>query len=242
MKKIFFSILFLTTVVLVYGQTEILRQPGMPGQGRPGQNQQPRKDSSGFEQRDDLKDSITISYRYMDALRRYSLDSSVNDNDKYFPVPSTFQYLGNNGAAAFPLVFAPNVKTGWDAGFHAYDVYRFTVEGTRFYKTTRPFSLLGYQLASGKEQNVQAQHTQNIKPNFNAGFDYRLINAPGFFVNQNNNHNNIRFFANYQGKRKRYNSFFVLLNNTIRADGQGRIPPEMPKATILFQVISSGGR
>ena len=75
----------------------------------------------------------------------------------------------------------------------------------------------------GKEQMVQAQHTQNIKPNFNAGFDYRLINAPGFFVNQNNNHNNVRLFANYQGKRKRYNSFLVLLNNTIRASENGGI-------------------
>lgn len=225
MKKIFFSILLLSTVVLAHGQEEVIR-PGNPAMrpGRQGQNPQAaKKDSSGFQQRDDLKDSITISYRYMDAIRRYTLDSSVNDIDKYFPVPATFQYLGNNGAAAVPLIFSPNDKAGWDAGFHAYDVYRFTLEGTKFYKTTRPFSFLGYQLASGKEQMVQAQHTQNIKPNFNAGFDYRLINAPGFFVNHNNNHNNVRFFANYQGKRKRYNSFFVLLNNTIRASENGGI-------------------
>src|SRR6187401_3323715 len=134
MKKIFFSILFLTTVVLVYGQREIIKQPGS-GQGRPGQVAQ--KDSSGFQQRDDLKDSITISYRYMEALRRYTLDSSVNDFDKYFPVPASYQYLGNNGSASFPLIFTPNAKAGWDAGFHAFDVYRYTLEGTKFYKTTR---------------------------------------------------------------------------------------------------------
>ncbi|HSN60524.1 MAG TPA: putative porin, partial [Ferruginibacter sp.] len=135
----------------------------------------------------------------------------------------SYQYLGNNGAAAFPLIFTPFAKAGWDAGFHAYDIYKFTLEETKFYKTTRPFSLLGYQLASGKEQMILAQHTQNIKPTFNAGFDYRLINAPGLFINQNNNHNNVRFFANYQGKRKRYNSYLVMLSNTIRASENGGI-------------------
>ena len=224
MKKIFFSILFLVAVVFVYGQADVLNPLRKVGgrSGVPGQNTS-KKDTSGFEQRDDAKDSITISFRYLDAIRRYTLDSSVNNIDKYFPVPTAYQYLGNNGAAAFPLIFAPNAKAGWDAGFHAYDVYRFTLEETRFYKTTRPFSLLGYQLAAGKEQMLQAQHTQNIKPNFNAGFDYRLINAPGFFINQNNNHNNVRFFSNYQGKRKRYNSFLVLIGNTIRASENGGI-------------------
>lgn len=186
--------------------------------GRTGQ-----KDTTGFQQRDDLKDSITISYRYMDELRRYNIDSSVNDFDKYFPVPTSYLYMGNNGAAAVPIIFSPFTKAGWDAGFHSFDVYRFKLEETKFYKTTRPFSLIGYQLAAGKEQMVMAQHTQNIKPNFNAGFDYRLVNAPGFFVNQNNNHNNVRFFANYQGKRKRYNSFLVVMNNTIRASENGGI-------------------
>lgn len=176
-----------------------------------------------FQQRDDLADSITISYRYMDELRRYTIDSTVNDFDTYFPVPSRYMYLGNNGSAATSLVFSPFTKAGFDQGFHAFDVYRFKLEETKFYKTTRPFSMIGYQLAAGKEQMVMAQHTQNIKPNFNAGFDYRLINAPGLFVNQNNNHNNARFFANYQGKRKRYNSFLVLVNNTIRASENGGI-------------------
>lgn len=182
-----------------------------------------KSDTTGFEQRDDLKDSITISYRYLDATRRYTLDSAVNDFNKYYPVPASYQYLGNNGSAAYPLIFVPFSKAGFDAGFHAFDVYKFTLEETKFYKTTRPFSLLGYQLASGKEQMIQAQHTQNVKPNFNVGFDYRLINAPGFFINQNNNHNNVRLFANYQGKKKRYNSYFVLLSNTIRASENGGI-------------------
>ncbi|RYY70973.1 MAG: hypothetical protein EOO13_04775 [Chitinophagaceae bacterium] len=224
MNKIIVTLLFLVSTMQSFAQQPVFQQGGRSGIAN-RINPQPKADTSGagFQQRDDLKDSITISYRYMDALRRYTIDSSVNDFDKYFPIPSNYLYMGNNGAAATPLIFQPFTKAGWDAGFHAFDVYRFKLEETRFYKTTRPFSMIGYQLAAGKEQMVLAQHTQNIKPNFNAGFDYRLINAPGLFANQNNNHNNARFFANYQGKRKRYNSFLVIQNNTIRASENGGI-------------------
>jgi hypothetical protein len=222
MKKVFFGIIFFGLVNTAYAQEDPM--PVTRGNTTiTNRNIVQKKDSTGFQQRDDLKDSITISYRYLDAIKRYSLDSAVNDFDKYFSVPSSYQYLGNNGAAAFPLIYKPFDKAGWDAGFHAFDIYKFTIEETKFYKTTRPFSLLGYQLASGKEQMIQAQHTQNIKPNFNAGFDYRLINAPGLFINQNNNHNNVRFFSSYQGKKKRYNAYFVLVSNTIRASENGGI-------------------
>ena len=224
MKSVFLSILLFITHCVLAQDPRLGRLGNRNTSGLPNQrNTVQKKDTTGFQQRDDLKDSITISYRYLDAIKRYPLDSSVNNFDTYYPVPASYQYLGNNGAAAFPLIFTPFAKAGWDAGFHAYDIYKFTLEETKFYKTTRPFSLLGYQLASGKEQMILAQHTQNIKPTFNAGFDYRLINAPGFFINQNNNHNNVRFFSSYQGKKKRYNAWFVVLSNTIRASENGGI-------------------
>lgn len=222
-----FSLLIFFSLIALLGYAQI------PDDMRPVQeansgviNRQPinqNKDTSGFQRRDDLKDSITISYRYLDELKRYTIDSSVNDFDTYYPVPTNYQYLGNNGAAAYPLIFKPNDQPGFDPGFHAYDIYNFTLAGTKFYKTTRPFSLIAYQLAAGQEQMVQAQHTQNIKPNFNAGFDYRLINSPGLFINQNNNHNNARFFSNYQGVKKRYNAFLVVVSNTIRSSENGGI-------------------
>ena len=180
-------------------------------------------DTLGFEHRDDLKDSITISYRFLDSVKRYPIDSSVNDFDKYYSVPTSYQYLGNNGQAAFPLIFKPFNKAGWDAGFHAFDIYKFKLEDTKFYKTTGPFSLLGYQLGSGKEQMIQALHTQSPRPNINVGFEYRLISAPGFFVTQNTTHNNVRLFGNYQGKRKRYNGAFIYLSNALKASENGGI-------------------
>ena len=180
-------------------------------------------DTLGFEHRDDLRDSIAISFRFLDSVRRNPIDSTVNDFDKYFSVPSAYQYLGNNGAAAFPLIFKPFAKPGFDAGFHAFDIYKFKLEETKFYRTTGPFSMLGYQIASGKEQMIQAIHTQSPRPNMNFGFEYRLISAPGLFVTQNTNHNNIRFSGAYVGKRKRYNSSLIGISNAIKASENGGI-------------------
>ena len=193
-------------------------------------------DTLGFERRDDLADSITISFRYLDSLKRQPLDSSINDFDKYYTVPTSYQYLGNNGAAAFPLIFKPFTKAGWDAGFHAFDIYKFSLENTKFYKTTGPFSMLSYQLAGSKEQMLHALHTQSPKQNINFGFEYKFISAPGYFVTQNNSHNTARFFGNYSGKRKRYNGLFTFITNSIKAadyggitDNENLLKPEFKK-------------
>ena len=179
--------------------------------------------TGGVKRRDDLADSITISYRYLDSLRIIRIDSSLNDFNKFFSVPANYVTLGNNGSPGYPILFTPILKAGWDAGFHAYDMYRFTIENTKFYKTTRPFSQLTYLLASLKEQFINILHTQNIKPNWNVGFEYRLISAPGSFQTQNTGHNNYRFFSNYQGKKKRYAAWFVLNGNKLAASENGGI-------------------
>ncbi len=189
----------------------------------PGQQTQPADTTIGFKHRDDLADSITISYRYLDSLRNIRLDSSINDFNIFFSVPANYVTLGNNGSAGYPVIFSPRLKAGWDAGFHAYDTYRFTIENTKFYKTTRPFSQITYLLASGKEQFIGILHTQNIKPNWNFGFEYRLISAPGIFQTQNTGHNNYRLFSTYQGKKKRYAAYFVLNGNKIVASENGGI-------------------
>jgi hypothetical protein len=186
----------------------------------------PKNDSLGFEHRDDSKDIISINFRLIDSVNKNKLDSTIDDFTKYFSVPFNYIYLGNNGAAAAPLVFEPMKKVGFDPGFHAFDVYKFSIQGTKFYNTSKAFSSLSYQLASGKEQMLKAGVTKNIRPNFNLGFDYKLINAPGFFVSQNTNHNAFRLFGNYRGKTKRYGFEFSVLGNNIRASENGGIQNE----------------
>ncbi len=183
------------------------------------------KDSAalGFEHRDDSKDSLSLTFKVLDSSRIARLDSNINDFDKYFLVPSDYLYLGNNGAAATPIVFNPNVKAGFSVGINAFDVYRYKLEETKFYKTNRPYSIFSYQLAGGKEQMIKAFHTQSPNPRINFGFDYNVISAPGFFPSQSANHTSFRAFGNYQSKKKRYNMQVVLINNKIRNNENGGI-------------------
>jgi hypothetical protein len=107
------------------------------------------------------------------------------------------------------------MKPGWDGGWHAYDPYVFTVENSRFYNTTKPYSELGYLLGSHSEQMINLVHTQNITRNWNAFLQYRLISSPGTFGNQNTTHNNYRFTSWYQSNNKRYQAFLLMLGSKL---------------------------
>jgi len=212
-------------------------RPGIPvdnpnrpttGGAQTGQVKNTRGGSDSLAHRTGLEDSITITYRYLDSSRLQRFDSSVHDFYTRFPIPVNYVYLGNNGTAARNLIFTPILRSGFDAGFHAYDVYRFTIDETRFYNTTRPYSELGYLLGSRSEQIIHLLHTQNVKPNWNVALQYRLINSPGFFQNQNTNHNSYRVSSYYQSRNKRYSNFFILVANKLNAAENGGIRTDLP--------------
>jgi hypothetical protein len=185
-----------------------------------------RTTSSGRDsllRRDINADSITIYFRYFDSTRIRYFDSSINDFTARFPLPAHYVNLGNFGTAARSLLFSPNIKPGWDAGFHAFDIYRFRMESTRFYQTTRPYTELGYMLGSKAEQMVNIVHTQNRGPNLNMAFQYRLINSPGNLQNQNTSHNSYRLNGNYQSRNKRYSIYGILIGNKLLSSESGGI-------------------
>ncbi len=67
------------------------------------------------------------------------------------------------------------------------------------------------------EQMINLVHTQNITRNWNAFFQYRLINSPGTYGNQNTNHNNYRFTSWYQSNNKRYQAFLLMLGSKLES-------------------------
>lgn len=166
-------------------------------------------------------DTLTINFRYLDSSRLLKMDSSVQDFSRKVPEPPTWINLGNLGTPARNLVFSPRLLSGWDPGGHAYDLYTFRVEDTKFYNTTKPFTELGYLLGSKSEQIIDVQTTQNITPNWNASFEYRLINSVGAFQNENTNHNNYRLSSWYRSKNKRYQNFFILVASKLSASDNG---------------------
>jgi hypothetical protein len=120
-------------------------------------------------------------------------------------------------------LFSPNFRSGFDPGFHAFDAYQWKPENVRFFSTTRPYSELNYLLGSRTEQIIELLHTQNIKPTWNMSFQYRLINSPGYFKNQNTNHNNYLFTSKFESKNKRYHNYFFLLGNSLKSSENGGI-------------------
>ncbi len=204
----------------------IAQQPNLRNLPRVGQGLRNLNSGNGTDSlhhRNRNEDSITIYYRYLDSSHHYKLDSSVKDFTSRFPIPAENVYLGNLGNASESILFLPSMRPGWDPGFHSFDIYKWKPAGTRFFNTTRPYSELTYLLGSQTEQIIEAMHTQNIKPNWNASFRYRFINSPGFFQNQNTNDNNILFTSWFESNSKRYNNYFFVVANHMQSAENGGI-------------------
>ncbi|SFP98989.1 Putative porin [Parafilimonas terrae] len=186
-----------------------------------------KKDTTNqtLQHRDKYEDSITISFHYWDSTRNNKIDSSIDDFYTRFPVSWKYYDMGNFGSAAKSYVFQPLMRPGFDAGFHAYDVYMYTPENTRFFQTTRPYSETAYLLGSRAEQMINLFHTQNRKSNFNIGLDFRVINSPGTYRNQSTNISNTRVNTFFQTSNKRYTNNIIFIANKILSSENGGIQP-----------------
>jgi hypothetical protein len=230
--KIFFSLLLSLVIANAQAQGGIIKGIGnrvgqMGGSGGQGGN-------DSIKARDKFADTLTLRIFYLDSTRSSRLDSSINDFTKHYPIPATYVYLGNTGVAARSILFAPQTKAGWDPGFHALDIYKWKLENVRFFNTTRPYTELGYVLGARAEQLIDIVLTENRKSNWNFSLNYRLINAPGVFRNQRTNHNNYLFTSWYQGKKKRYNNYFVLLGNRLQAGESGGLQNDNDLNDIIY--------
>lgn len=223
-------ILFAASMIVI-GFVGTAKAQGDPFRGignRIGNPQgQTQNKADTFSHRTGLEDSLTIRFRFLDSSRMRNFDSTIYDFSKKYPTPWYHINLGNVGTASRSLIFQPNMKPGWDHGFHAYDIYNFTVSETQFYSTTRPYAELNYLLGAQSEQLIRLMHTQNINPSWNASVEYRLVNSPGFYQNQNTNHNNYRFTNWYQGRRKRYQNFIVVVGNKLQSGENGGIRTDL---------------
>ncbi len=233
MKKIIIPFIFILFAQFVAAQ-RTRPTPNEPGiittnngnvnsDGNPDNYRNTKKaNNDSLTKRNKNEDSLTISFRLLNDTKRYLLDSIVYDYVR-FPTQPQFITLGNNGAASKPILYSPILKAGFDEGQHSYDAYKWTINNVKFYKTTRPYTELGYILGSKSEQNIQFTHTQNVQQDWNIALDSRIISAPGYFRSQKNNHNNVSITSIYQGKRKRYQNIFVVLNNSLKANDNGGI-------------------
>ncbi len=198
-------------------------QPITDSRGRPLPPGSRTSGKDSLQRRNDLADSITISYRFFDSSRQLRLDSNVLNQNRVLVQPYDYLYLGNLGSAARPILFSPHMYAGFDAGFHAYDLYQFRVAGTRLFQTTKPFSELTYIIGPNLEQSIGILFTQNFKPTYNVTFDYRYVSSPGSLKNLKNTNRSLRLAIPFTSKARRYSGTAIFISNRTSAGESGGI-------------------
>ncbi|MGF7230074.1 putative porin [Arachidicoccus sp.] len=237
-KKLLYTFILLVAVLMINKAGAQVTDANkdnyqLDNQGRPMPRTKSGNDS--LKLRDKYEDSITITYKYFDSSLIHHIDTSINDFSSRLQKPFTYNNTGNIGSPAESLLFNPYMKPGWDAGFHSMDVYKFTVENTKYYTTTRPYSVVGYMLGGKGEQYIDLLHTQpRAKGNVNFTFEYRLLNAPGALKNENDANSNLRVNLAIHSSNKRYSSNFIFIRNSLKAATNGGLvnPADLHNLTL----------
>ena len=180
-------------------------------------------------------DSVVYNAQYIryttlallkDSTQTLAIDTSLRNFHLYSPLHQRHRPtigLGAPGLAARPMLFEPRKNIGFDAGFHALDIYLFGQEDLRYYRARSPFTQLYYVNAQLKEQVFRATHAQNVKPNWNVGANYFRIGSQGFYDNQQADHLNAAVFTWFESKNKRYNLLANGLFNTLKSSENGAV-------------------
>ncbi|RYY29882.1 MAG: hypothetical protein EOP41_01810 [Sphingobacteriaceae bacterium] len=189
-----------------------------------------------LRKRDEHKqDSVVFTSKFIkvtnarllnDSTQVVPLDTTLNNFENYsalYQPRSPKIGLGNLGLAYRNLLFEPRKTVGFDIGLHAFDAYLLKPEDVTYYRARTPYTNLYYVNGSLKEQLFSVTHTQNIKPNWNAGFNFNRIGSVGFYPRQKSNHLEAAVFTWYESRSKRYNLLANLNFNNLQAPENGSI-------------------
>ncbi len=153
------------------------------------------------------------------------LDSSLDDFHLYHPAfRNNFGILdlGNSGTAMYPVKYGYKTENGFDLGWHYLDGYRFrSNEENTYYRAYRPITSLFYYQGANELLGLEALHSQNIKPNWNFGVEYKRLKEEGFYLKQNTGSYNTRLFTWYHSKDYRYHVLASVTWNRFRNTENG---------------------
>jgi hypothetical protein len=181
------------------------------------------------------KDSVVYTSKFIrftklslsrDSIVLLPLDTTTTNIQNYSPLMQPKHPTitnGSMGLAAKPLLYEPSKRIGFDPGYHSLDYYALTPEDIIYYQARAPFTSLYFVTAGQKEQLFKAIHTQNVKKNWNVGFNFNRSDSRGFYVRQRGDDLNIALFSWYQSPSKRYNMWASAIFNTLRAYENGSV-------------------
>lgn len=173
---------------------------------------------------------VTTELLLRDSTQTFPLDTGLENFENYnvlYQPLHPYIGLGNTGLAARPLLFEPSKTIGFDIGLHALDPYLILPENINYYNARVPYTVLQLFTGGGAIENIfRAVHTQNIKPNWNVGFNLNFTGSRGAYSSQNVLGQNVSdvsaaIFTWYQSKNKRYNLLANAYLNNLKAPETG---------------------
>lgn len=180
---------------------------------------------------------LTERYSKINFLSKSSLVLAIDSLSHPDTIPDRFQQYhplyrneiafidqGNIVSAYKPLLFDAERKSGLDMGIQqAFGQYLFTPDKMKLYKVRRAYTDLFYAQGGEEFLTLKALHTQNIKPNWNIGLDYRRIKSDGFQLRQLTGVYNTRLFSWYHSPDEKYHLVVSATWNRIRNEENGGI-------------------
>ncbi|MDB5030172.1 putative porin [Mucilaginibacter sp.] len=187
------------------------------------------------------RDSIVFTSKFIritnenllkDSTQLFPIDTTLTNFENYSPLfqprSPKISLGGTMGLATRSLLFEPSKTIGFDVGMHALDPYLLTPQDIQYYNARVPYTLLTMFSAGRTEQYFKILHTQNIKPNWNVGFNLNFIGSRGFYASnqvlgQNVSDLNAAVFSWYESKNKRYNLLVNMVFNNLKSPETGSI-------------------
>lgn len=167
-----------------------------------------------------------IYYKTLLSSKKRLLDTSLTYFHRNSRLLQWGRNLGNEGSAAYDMVFNPDHSIGFKSGYNQYDLYKTAIDSVKFYNTTRPYSDFGFLMGPKRQQYVKLLHTQNITPNWNFAAEAQNLVSPGFFNLQQARTLHGHFSTNYLSNNQRYQTKAVLMFHRFRQDENGGIADE----------------
>jgi hypothetical protein len=230
-------------------------QPGQPGYNNNGQQLSPFADTAHRQvrqltadqeidtlrkQEEAKRDSVIFTNKFVkvtterllrDSTQVFPLDTTINNFENYSALyqPGDPKIsLGHLGLDARDLLYEPSKTIGFDVGLHTLDLYVLHPEDLNYYNTRVPYTVLSLVTGGTAEQVFKVIHTQNIKPNWNMGFNLNFLGSRGFYstngvLGQNVSDINAALFSWYQSKSRRYNMLANIMLNNVKAPETGSL-------------------
>lgn len=184
-----------------------------------------------------LRDTLNVYFWNRQALMDDGLfvkqrrDTSLKDFQVYNPITKKYGAIltDNFGRPNQPAYFEPDSLRGFYLRSSFAEQYLYRGGERAYYRTLRPYTELGYTLATAGqkknnrtgEQTLYLLHTQPISKSLQAGFEVKRITSVGFYQRQWAAYTNVRAFASYYSPKENYGiaGDFVFNNAKIEENG-----------------------